>query len=101
MLSLFGIEFNLLLTKHQKFLALLGGHVHHQLIEAVDRRILFPIQRVIDCQLLLHVAFLCHFFLQFLLLTDYPFLLPLLLRFLGFGLGLWLLLNGHSPEIKE
>ena len=103
MLLGFGIRIGLdaLLTSLQQLAATLRSQVHHHLIEAVDGRVLFPIQRVIDGQLLVDMALLLHFGLLFLQFPGLTLLLTFLLWLLGYLLRFWLFLHGHPPKVEE
>ena len=103
LLSGFGIRIGLdvLLSSLQQLAATLRSQVHHHLIEAVDGRVLFPIQRVIDGQLLVDMTFLLHLCLLLLQFPGLTLLLPFLLWLLRFNLWLWWFLHRHTPKVKE
>ena len=91
----------MLLSGFQQLAATLRSQVHHHLIEAVDGRVLFPIQRVIDGQLLVDMALLLHLCLLLLKFPGLTFLLPFLFWLFRFNLWLWWFLHRHTPKVKE
>ena len=99
----FGIRIGLdaLLSSLQQLAATLRSQVHHHLIEAVDGRVLFPIQRVIDGQLLVDMTFLLHCGLLLLQFPGLTLLLTFLLWLLGYLIRFWLFLHGHPPKVEE